>query len=419
MEDVGIVMPVYKQDLNYLELALNSVLKQNYSSFHFVVVSDGAPPEVNNKIRELISGDNRVHFIIKEKNEGVSKALNTGFNFLMKSAGIDYLTWVSSDNIYFPNFIEKLREALVNGPDEIGLVYSSFRHVDHDGNHILNEDLLAFRKFQEKPKESLLDLCYIGTSFMYKEKYASKIDGYLMEPVEDYEYWLRLTDHCDIKYVPIELMDYRVASPHSISAQLQSSVHQHRRWRYAFNLAKQQTRNRRDIPFEVTIIFPIEQVSEVTISQYEHLLNQSYSNYKLLIIDLSPRAKASQLLKQISDPRVAFFELPNKNIADAIKLGIEWADTPYTLLFKELCLPEALDSLALLVDVHYKLTKELQHNEVASTFFIDKFPGIKSIKTFETNAGFIGFSKTNDQLNIISNQLYKTRFLKGLNTKSK
>ncbi|MED4051930.1 glycosyltransferase family 2 protein [Priestia megaterium] len=418
MADVGIVMPVYKQDLNYLELALNSVLKQDYQNFYFVIVSDGAPPEVNNKITELTAGDNRVHFIIKEKNEGVSKALNTGFDFLMKFVEVEYLTWVSSDNIYFQNFIEKLREALVNGPEEIGLVYSSFRHIDHDGKHILNEDLLAFRKFQEKPKESLLDLCYIGTSFMYKKIYASKTDGYFMEPVEDYEYWLRLTDHCDIKYVPTELMDYRVASPHSISAQLQSSVYQHRRWRYTFNLAKQQTRNRRNIPFEVTIVFPVQQLSEITVSQYEHVLNQSYSNYKFLVIDLSPRAKVSQTLKQISDPRVAFFHLPNKSMADAIKLGIELADTPYTLLFKELCLPVALDSLALLVDVHHQLLKEFQHNEIASTFFIDSFPNITSPKSFKTNAGFIGFSRAYNQSNIILNQLYNTNSLKKLNNRS-
>ncbi|MEJ9227124.1 glycosyltransferase family 2 protein [Priestia aryabhattai] len=418
MADVGIVMPVYKQDLNYLDLALNSVLKQDYENFYFIIVSDGAPPEVNNKITELTTGDNRVHFIIKEKNEGVSKALNTGFDFLMKFDEIEYLTWVSSDNIYFQNFIKKLREALVNGPEEVGLVYSSFRHIDHDGKHILNEDLLAFRKFQEKPKESLLDLCYIGTSFMYKKIYASKIDGYFMEPVEDYEYWLRLTDHCDIKYIPTELMDYRVASPHSISAQLQGSVYQHRRWRYAFNLAKHQTRNRRTIPFEVTIIFPVQQLSEVTVSQYEHILNQSYSNYKLLIIDLSPRAKVSRALKQISDPRVAFFELPNKSIMDAIKFGVDSADTPYTLLFKELCLPLALDSLALLVDIHYQLMKEFQYNEIASTFFIDDFPDIISPKAFKTNAGFIGFSQTCNQSNITLNQLYKTNVLKKLSVRS-
>lgn len=45
MKDVGIVMPVYKQDPVYLELALLSILEQNYRNFYFVIVSDGAPEE--------------------------------------------------------------------------------------------------------------------------------------------------------------------------------------------------------------------------------------------------------------------------------------------------------------------------------------------------------------------------------------
>jgi glycosyltransferase involved in cell wall biosynthesis len=414
MKDVGIVMPVYKQDPVYLELALQSILEQSYQSYHFVIVSDGAPSEINDIIKKVMDGDKRVHFILKEKNEGVSKALNTGFDFLMNIKEVKYLTWVSSDNIYFSNFVEMLRAALADGPEELGLVYSSFRHIDENGNHILNKDLLAFRKFQEKPKEKLLDYCYVGTSFMYKKHYASMISGYFMEPVEDYEYWLRLTEYCEMKYVPTELMDYRVSSPHSISAQLQSSTAQHRRWRYAFNLAKQQARNRREIPFETTVIFPIQQFSEKVVTQYENLLEQSYSNYKFLILDLSPHAAVSNVLKHISDPRVAFLELANASLGEALMFGIEAADTPFTLLYGHGYFPKALDSFSILIDVHDKLAQRPEYTHIVSTFFLSGLAPLTNQEIFQSNAGPASFRIFSSQLEPRFGELYRTEKLKKL-----
>lgn len=67
-----------------------------------------------------------------------------------------------------------------------------------------------------------------------------------MGPVEDYEYWLRLSELCEVVYVPVELMVYRVNSPESISTQLRTSLPKHRFWRYKFNLARQECFSRGD-----------------------------------------------------------------------------------------------------------------------------------------------------------------------------
>ncbi|KKI93654.1 hypothetical protein WQ54_03340 [Bacillus sp. SA1-12] len=332
MRDVGVVMPVYKQDPVYLEMALRSVLEQSYKHFYFVIVSDGAPQETNDVIHKIIKGDPRVHFILKEKNQGVAKALNTGFDYLMEVDEVNYLTWVSSDNIYYDTYLEKLRKALETTPDNVGLSYSSFRHIDAKGEFLKEPQLEEFYKYQDQPKENLLDVCFIGVSFMYKKQIAAMIDGYKMEPVEDYEYWLRLTEHCEIVYIPEALMEYRTNSPLSVSAQLRNSKAQHRRWRYAFNLARLEARNRRNIPFKLTVIYPVQDGSEKTIAKLEELFEQSFSNYKLIIVDRSIDRKAINVLQHIEDPRVKFIELPGATEMEAILLGMKDADTPYTLL---------------------------------------------------------------------------------------
>lgn len=333
VRDVGVVMPVYKQDPAYLELALRSILEQSYKDYHFVIVSDGAPIETVKVIKNITSGDPRIRLVIKNKNEGVAKALNTGFDVLMGMEEVKYLTWVSSDNIYYPTFIEKLRYVLETSPDNIGLSYSCFRHIDANGGFLRKPPIDEFLKYQDQPKENLLDNCFIGVSFMYKKKCAAMIDGYKLEPVEDYEYWLRITEICDIKYIPEVLMEYRTNSPLSISAQIKNSKEHHRRWRYAYNLAKLQARNRRNIPFMLTIIFPVQDRMGRTVKKLEELLEQTFSNYKLLIIDRSVNQKATRVLQHIKDPRIMFIPLPGGTEEAAIRKGIKNADTRLTFIY--------------------------------------------------------------------------------------
>ncbi|KAA9013578.1 glycosyltransferase family 2 protein [Niallia endozanthoxylica] len=397
MRDIGIVMPVYKQDPVYLDLALRSVLQQSYHNYYFVIVSDGAPSETVDVIKNVTKGDGRVHLILKEKNEGVAKTLNIGFDYLMKIEEVKYLTWVSSDNIYYPSFVEKLRSALEKAPDEVGLAYSSFRHIDHKGNFLKEPALEEFYKYQNQPKENLLDVCFIGVSFMYKKQVAAKIDGYRLEPVEDYEYWLRLTENCEIVYVEEALMEYRTNSPLSVSAQLRNSKVQHRRWRYAFNLARQEARNRRKIPFLLTIIYPVENSSEQTIQKLEQLFEQSFSNYKVIIIDRSSNQSAIKILKHIVDPRVKFIELPNASEKDAIRSGMSEADTTFTLILGNSLFPSS----------HYVLYNLiLFHNQLIQG-------GIANQNTvvFDNGLGRVAYDTVHITKEPVSGYLYKTEKL--------
>lgn len=333
MTDVGIVMPLYNQDPSYLRSALQSIFQQTYRNLLFVIVVDGADERTVQTLRQETEGHPQVKVIFHKRNRGISQALNTGFKYLLSKPVIQYLTWVSSDNYYYPAFIETLREKLYEGPPECGLVYSSFRHVDGEGRSLQTEgDLIRFRHLQAKPKEELLDICFIGVSFMYKKRFAQQIAGYHLEPVEDYEYWLRLTELCEIAYIPTELMDYRVNSSHSVSARLRTSQQEHRRWRQAFQSAKFEARQRRSIPVETTVIFPIHNGIKNKEELMETLLEQYYSNYRLLVIDLTLRNTAEPLLKSIQDPRTTFLSMPGTGVKEAVKNALAHIDTPYVMI---------------------------------------------------------------------------------------
>jgi GT2 family glycosyltransferase len=333
MPDVGIVMPVYKQIPIYLYRAIQSIRRQTYRNFHLVIVIDGMTPEVNRTIRKAIGKDRRIKVIARRKNKGVATALNIGFSSLFRRPELKYVTWVSSDNIYYRNFLSVLRHNLVQSPPNVGLVYSCFRHVNSKGKPIFDK---TYRRetcaWQNQPKHNIMDVCFIGASFMYKKHVAMSTGNYRLEPIEDYDYWLRITELCDIKYIPSSLMDYRVSSPRSISAQLQSKE-QHRRWRYSFHLAKYEARQRRKIPIETTVIYPVNIASENTINILENLYEQTYSNYKLLVVDISPTQAVTPMINSISDPRTVVLQMPNASIKKAIIEGTKRAQTPFTFVY--------------------------------------------------------------------------------------
>lgn len=374
-------MPVYKQNPAFLKSAIQSVLHQTFRDFKLVIVLDGAP-EMEAPVRENIGNDPRVILVSHEQNQGVAQALNTGFRELLQDPNIQYLTWVSTDNVYYAVFLEILRAALQKGPDELGLVYSSFQSMDDQGRAINDERMLAGqRQHQGRTKDHLLDSSIIGVSFMYKAKYARRIEGYQLVPVEDYDYWLRLTEHCEIKYIPVELMDYRVNSTFSVSATLQS-VKQHRKWRYAYHLARHLARMRRHIDPSVSILYPVRRADDAVIARIENLYEQVFSNYFCYILDLSPDRQVTHVLSEISHPTTEFKWFPNHSENAALIIAAGPIQTPYTMVLGPESFPDLMDLQTLTTQLS-KVSPD--HN---SCFYTDnhldigyRHPGILTSKT--------------------------------------
>ncbi|AZB41854.1 glycosyltransferase family 2 protein [Bacillus sp. FJAT-42376] len=334
MPDVGIVMPVYYQNPAFLTAAIQSILAQTYANFKFVIVIDGAP-EMKVIAESLTSYDPRVTILDNGVNKGVTYSLNRGFDVLFSDSEIRYFTWVSSDNVYYAPFIETLRNLIESSPEPIGLVHSSFRMFNDEGQFLqTEEDMVHFRRYLNQPKENLLNACTIGICFLYKKDIAAKIAGYGSEPVEDYEYWLRLTEHCDIKYVPVELASYRVNSKHSISAKLQTTE-QHRRWRYAFHFVRHQARQRRNIPLELTLLLPLNYADESTIARLENVYEQTYSNYLVVILDLSPDQHVTNRLTSVSHPLTTAVGCANQTVGGAIQSYLPEVTTPYVMVLNQ------------------------------------------------------------------------------------
>jgi len=123
---VSIVIPVYNGS-NYIREALESALEQSYSNCEIIVVNDGS---TDNTEEILLSYGNNIRYFYKE-NGGVSTALNLGIE-KMRS---EYFSWLSHDDIYYHDKIERQINALKNCGDMTRIVWGDYDWIvkENDG----------------------------------------------------------------------------------------------------------------------------------------------------------------------------------------------------------------------------------------------------------------------------------------------
>ena len=121
---VSIVIPVYNGS-NYVREAIDSALAQTYDNIEVIVVNDGSTDNTDEIVRSY--GDRLRYF--KKRNGGVSTALNLA---IKKSKG-EYISWLSHDDMYYPNKIERQIEEL-NKIDKnkvkYAILYSDYFVID-------------------------------------------------------------------------------------------------------------------------------------------------------------------------------------------------------------------------------------------------------------------------------------------------
>jgi len=114
---VSIVIPVYNGS-NYLREAIDSALSQTYLNREVIVVNDGS----NDGTEDVcLSYGDKIRYFHKE-NGGVASAINLG---IQKMRG-EYFSWLSHDDIYYPEKTEYQIKALESNNDSKGIVIGNF-----------------------------------------------------------------------------------------------------------------------------------------------------------------------------------------------------------------------------------------------------------------------------------------------------
>ncbi len=101
---VSVLVPTFNRPV-YLHQALGSILRQSYRNLQIIVVNDGGE-DVSELVKSL--NDDRLEFINRRENRGKAFSLNQALN----QADGKYIAYLDDDDIYYPEHIETLVQAL-------------------------------------------------------------------------------------------------------------------------------------------------------------------------------------------------------------------------------------------------------------------------------------------------------------------
>lgn len=203
---VSIITPSYNS-LKFIAKTINSVLDQTYQEWEMIIIDDCSSDASIDIIEKYIENDNRIKCIKLEKNVGPANSRNVG----IQEAKGKYIAFLDSDDIWFPNKLEKQIEFMQK--NDLSLTYSSYETID-ENNLKIN---IRFVK-EEISYEDMLKSNHIGNLTGIYD--CEKIGKYYMDDVghEDYTLWLKIMKDVQVTQgIKESLASYRIVS-NSISA---------------------------------------------------------------------------------------------------------------------------------------------------------------------------------------------------------
>ena len=113
---VSVVIPSYNRP-HFLLRAINSVLRQTFTSFELIIVDDASTEDIATVITSI--NDSRVVFVKHNCNKGVNIARNTG----LKISRGEYIAFLDNDDEWLPEKLERQLASFEQSKDErLGVV---------------------------------------------------------------------------------------------------------------------------------------------------------------------------------------------------------------------------------------------------------------------------------------------------------
>jgi succinoglycan biosynthesis protein ExoW len=127
--DIGAVIPYFQRKPGLLPQAVRSVFAQTYSDRMVVVIcDDDSPVSAESEIRGLADLPQDRIIIVRQKNGGAGAARNNAINHL--PAGVRYVAFIDSDDVWRPEHVERAVNALERGYDAY---FADFTAVGYPG----------------------------------------------------------------------------------------------------------------------------------------------------------------------------------------------------------------------------------------------------------------------------------------------
>ncbi len=201
---VSVIMSVYNGH-PFLNQAIESILKQNFTDFEFIIVDDCSSDsslKIISNYREL---DSRIRIITNEQNYGPMKSANIG----IKEARGEYIARIDSDDISYPKRLSSQVDFLDKNLD-FGLV-GSWGDIINSDNTVLRQIKMIVESDDIKNKLIKYNP-FFHSAIMFRKEIVDNIglydEGFRL--AGDYEFYFRVIEKYKVANLPESLIAYRV-----------------------------------------------------------------------------------------------------------------------------------------------------------------------------------------------------------------
>jgi glycosyltransferase involved in cell wall biosynthesis len=220
---VSVIIPAFNA-AEYIGQTLDSVFAQTYPKIEVIVVDDGSSDATSAVTKEFAARDARIQ-LVQQSNAGTGAARNTA---IRKARG-EYIAPLDADDFWFPEKLEKQVERLEQCGDETGLVYCWSMIIDQHGE--LFGDCSHTVEGRLRQALILRNIVGNGSVPLFRATTLEKVGLYLTraeqegaQGCEDWDLYLRISEHFDVRVVPEYLMAYRQAGS-GMSANADTMAH--------------------------------------------------------------------------------------------------------------------------------------------------------------------------------------------------
>lgn len=385
---VSIIIPVYNGS-KYMREAIDSALGQTYPNIEVIVINDGSMDGGATDQIALSYGD-RIRYLVKE-NGGVSTALNLA----IENMSGEYFSWLSHDDVYYPQKIKVQVDYLLEQQLKDTIVYGGYELIDGLSQTVsqVKPDSLYTKEQLNIPLLTVMKGLINGCTLLIHKSHFEKT-GFFDEKLQlaqDYDLWFKMFRQAQVHFLPGIYVRTRIhdeqqtlrkeeltlkecnglwtslikkisikemceidGSPYRFYQDTAEFLRRFTNYAEAQKYAEALAEKAKG---KISVIVPFYNRIPLLIDTIRSVLAQTYKNFEIIIIDDGSTDDISPI-RMLKDPRLHYVYQKHQGVSAARNLGISLASGEYIAF---------LDSDDLFLSE--KLEKQLHYMETYGLFF--------------------------------------------------
>ena len=158
MDLISVIIPYFKKK-NFIEEAVNSILKQSYSNLEIIIVYDDEDQNDMKYLTKIFGSNKKIKIIVNKENLGAGLSRNKGIYYAQGK----FISFLDADDYWHQDKIFKQINFMKENNYQIS--HTSYEIIDENKNYIAERKAKSFFNFKD-----ILKSCDIGLSTVIIKK---------------------------------------------------------------------------------------------------------------------------------------------------------------------------------------------------------------------------------------------------------